>query len=548
MKAEEINFKEFLELDSTHGLIRFAEQRALLFDATAFGLLRKYLVENFGVIAARTVLTQFGFAHGWRMAEAVKTTFDWVDQESFRKAGPKMFMLEGLFKVQAGAEDPLSPKGAMLVGSFEAEQHLLHLGQSDHAGCWTIGGLLSGYMSFSEGHEIYVLEHRCLGQGHTGCHFLGRAQKDWGEERAEDLVFFKSRGLKSCLEVSLSRVIENLNTAEEKLRSHRKALVGVLSTEEDPHGIVTRSPKMRKTIDLACRVAKADVTVLITGESGVGKELIARLIHRESARALGPFLALNCGALTESLLETELFGHRLGAFTGAISDRPGLFEAAQNGTLFLDEVGEISLNMQVKLLRVLQSREVRRVGENKSRPINLRIIAATNCDLSRSVKEGSFRQDFYYRIRVMELNVSPLRERREDILPLARKFLAEAALRMDREISGLTPRAADQLLRYPWPGNVRELENAMERGVALAEGHRLNLEDLEEDIRQAFPTPVAHGDSIQPMSVIEKEYILAVLELNDGNQTRTAQQLDISAATLYRRLKKYGMIVKGRDR
>ena len=299
---------------------------------------------------------------------------------------------------------------------------------------------------------------------------------------------------------------------------------------------------MQHVVDLARRVAKVDASVLITGESGVGKERVARFLHDESTRAAGPFIAINCGAITETLLESELFGHARGAFTGATSDRPGIFEAASRGTLLLDEIGEVSAGMQVKLLRVLQEREIRRVGENNSRPVDARIIAATNRDLSHGVAENTFRQDLYYRLKVVELNVPSLRDRREDILPLARLLLAEAAIRMDRKISGLSPGAADQLLRYEWPGNVRELENAMERAVALARGSRVDLRDLPEEIRQAFPIPVINGETVKRLDEVERDYILAVLELGGGNQRHTAKQLGIGPATLYRKLKKWGMI------
>jgi transcriptional regulator with PAS, ATPase and Fis domain len=299
---------------------------------------------------------------------------------------------------------------------------------------------------------------------------------------------------------------------------------------------------MRQLVDLARRVAKVDSTVLITGESGSGKERIARLVHEESTRAVGPFIAVNCGAIAETLLESELFGHARGAFTGASQDRPGLFEAANGGTLLLDEVGEVSPGMQVKLLRALQEREIRRVGENKSRPVDVRLVAATNRDLAHGVARGTFRQDLYYRLKVVELHVPALRERRDDILPLARVLLAEAALRMRRKISALAPDAADQLLHYDWPGNVRELENAMERAVALARGSHVELEDLPEEVRQAFPGPVATEGTVRPLREVERDYILAALSLNGGNQTRTAAQLRIGSATLYRKLKTYGSI------
>jgi len=542
VRVEDLHHEELLELDPEGGVIRFAGQRALLLDAVAMGVLRQYLVENFGLTAARAVLTQFGFAHGWRMAEAMQREFNWASHEEWRRAGSRICGLEGLFRTQPGSEDPLTKKGAMLLASYEAEQHLLHFGRSDSAVCWTICGLMSGFGSHTAGTEIYVLEDRCLGQGHAGCHLLGRTREDWGDERAEELAFFDAKRLDECLEVSLSRVTATLRAAEEKLRARRKALSPVERDMEEPLGIVARSPQMKRMVDLARRLAKVDATVLITGESGVGKERIARLVHIESTRAGGPFIAVNCGAITETLLESELFGHVHGAFSGATSDRPGLFEAANRGTLLLDEVGEVSASMQVKLLRVLQEREIRRVGENRSRPVNVRVLAATNRDLAHGVAEGRFRQDLYYRLKVVELHVPPLRDRKDDILPLARVLLADAAERMAREISGLAPRAADQLLRYEWPGNVRELENAMEYAVALARGTRVEVEDLPEEMRNAFPKPVASRASVQPLSEVEKEYILAVLDLNAGNQTRTAEQLRIGSATLYRKLKKYGLI------
>ncbi len=439
MRVEDLHHDELLELDPEGGVIRFAGQRALLLDAVAMGLLRQYLVENFGLTAARAVLTQFGFAHGWRMAEAMQKEFNWANNEEWRRAGPRIYTLEGLFRAQPGSEDPLSKKGAMLLASYEAEQHLLHFGRSDSAVCWTICGLMSGYVSRTAGKEIYVLEDRCLGEGHAACHLLGRTREEWGDERAEELAFFDSGRLKECLDVSLSRVTETLKAAEEKLRAHRQALVRVARDVEEPLGIVAKSAKMQQVVDLARRVAKVDATVLITGESGAGKERIARLVHDESTRAAGPFIAVNCGAITETLLESELFGHARGAFTGATSDRPGLFEAANRGTLLLDEIGEVSPGMQVKLLRVLQEREIRRVGENKSRPVDVRVLAATNRDLAHGVADGAFRQDLYYRLKVVELHVPPLRDRRDDILPLARLLLADAAVRMGSQDLGPRP-------------------------------------------------------------------------------------------------------------
>jgi transcriptional regulator with PAS, ATPase and Fis domain len=300
---------------------------------------------------------------------------------------------------------------------------------------------------------------------------------------------------------------------------------------------------MRQLVDLARRVAKVDSTVLITGESGSGKERIARLVHEESTRSTGPYIAVNCGAITETLLESELFGHMRGAFTGATQDRPGLFEAADGGTLLLDEVGEVSPGMQVKLLRAIQEREVRRVGENRTRSVDVRILAATNRDLAGGVAGGAFRQDLYYRLKVVELRVPALRERAEDLLPLARALLSSAAERMKRPVPTLSRQAAEQLARFSWPGNVRELENAMECSVALARGASVALEDLPEEVRQAPVRPEVASGAVRPLEQIEKDYILSALALNDGHQTKTAKQLRIGSATLYRKLKSYGLVV-----
>jgi two-component system response regulator HydG len=544
MRAEDLDHEGLLELDQEGGVIRFAGQRALLIDAVAMGLLRKYLVENFGVTAARAVLTQFGFAHGWRMADAMKVEFNWQSEEDWRRAGTRIHTLEGLFRVASGGSDPVSPEGSTLVASYEAEQHLLHFGRADTPACWTLSGLTSGYISRVTGNDIYVLEDRCLGKGDAVCHLRGRTREDWGEERAEELGFFDAKRLQECLDVSLQRVADTLKAAETKLRAHRRALIRIVPEVSEPLGLVAKSAQMRTLLDLAHRVAKVDSTTLITGESGSGKERIARLVHEESTRTAGPFIAVNCGAITETLLEGELFGHARGAFTGATQDRPGLFEAANRGTLLLDEVGEVSPGMQVKLLRALQEREIRRVGENKTRAIDVRIVAATNRDLAQSIADGSFRQDLYYRLKVVELHVPPLRERRDDLLPLARILLADAGLRLKRNIGGLAPGAATQLLRYDWPGNVRELENVMERAVALARGERVELEDLPDEVRQAIPKPAPMNGAVRPLDDVEKEYILAALELNAGNQTHTAAQLQIGSATLYRKLRSYGIAAK----
>jgi len=542
MRVEDLSHERLLELDSAGGTIRFAGQRAVLLDAVAMGVLRKYLVENFGTTAARAVLTQFGFAQGWRMAEATQATFKWASDEDWQNAGFKINSLQGLFLPAPGSKSPLSRDGAMVGSSYESEQHLMHFGICESPVCWTVCGLTSGYLSRSTGKEIYVLEDRCLGRGDSACHLLGRTKLEWGDDRAAELRFFDEKRLVECLDVSLHRVTQTLKKMEGKIRKHERALVRLVPEVDAASGIVAKSTEMRKVIDLTRRIAKVDATVAISGESGTGKERIARLLHDESLRAAGPFIAVNCAAITESLLESELFGHARGSFSGALHDRPGLFEAANGGTLLLDEVGELPLGMQTKLLRVLQEREVRRVGENKSRPIDVRIVAASNVDLEFAVRERTFRQDLYYRLKIVALHVPPLRERREDILLLARVLIAEASTRMSRPLKNISVEAADRLLSYPWPGNVRELENAMERAVALSEGVRIELADLPEEVRRAAMPPVLTAWDERPLHEVERDYILASLQKNGGNQARTSEQLKIGSATLYRKLKSYGAI------
>jgi transcriptional regulator with PAS, ATPase and Fis domain len=322
------------------------------------------------------------------------------------------------------------------------------------------------------------------------------------------------------------------------------SLTSVTAHAAPVESTLTRSPAMQQLLGLARRLAEVECTVLLTGESGTGKERIARFLHEQSSRAGGPFIAINCGAMTETLLESELFGHARGAFTGAAEHRAGLLEAANGGCLLLDELGEVSLAMQVKLLRALQTREIRRVGENNARSVDVRIVAATNRDLAQAVVEGTFRQDLYYRLKVVELRLPPLRERREDVLNLAQQLLTTAAERMQRQVTAFSPAVGELLLSHDWPGNVRELENAMERGVALARGARIEVEDLPDELRgeRRAQAPTASSRASQTLAQVEREHIIAALEANGGNQSRTARTLEIGEATLYRKLKSYGLI------
>jgi len=526
MRAADLDLRELLQIDPKGGIVRFAGERVLLMDAVALGILRRELIGTLGLNGARGVLTRMGYAHGWRTAETLKTAFPWDDRKDWLAAGPMLHSLQGLVLSLPSAFELAGPDflgESTWERSYEAEQHLMHLGQADECVCWTLCGFASGYLSCCQGHEAYCVEDRCVGKGDATCHMTVRTREGWGAAAEAFLPFYQS----PCLESALVRVTEELKRMELKVHTRKLG-------EEHGGG----SEAMARVLNLARRVARVDSTVLITGESGVGKERIARLIHTESPRAGGPFVAINCGAVPEGLLESELFGHARGAFTGASQDRPGLFEAANGGTLLLDEIGEVPPVMQVKLLRVLQEREVRRVGENRNRAVDVRLLAATNRDLASEVNAARFRQDLFYRLRVVELKVPPLRERREDILPLARAFMAEACGRTGREVTGFTPEAAGQLLRYPWPGNVRELENAVERAVVLAWSSTVEAADLPDEVGSALPggPAPAFGRTLEAM---EREHILGTLRANGGNKAQAARTLGIGQATLYRKLKEF---------
>jgi DNA-binding NtrC family response regulator len=314
-------------------------------------------------------------------------------------------------------------------------------------------------------------------------------------------------------------------------------------------GITGRAPAMIELYKEIARVAPSRTTVLVTGESGTGKELVARAIHRHSAFADGPFVAINCGALTETLLEAELFGHVKGSFTGATSDRKGLWEEAENGTLFLDEVGDTSPAMQVKLLRALQEGEVRRVGASRTVRVNARVIAATNRDLEREVKAGSFREDLFYRLSVVTLYVPPLRERRSDIPLLAERFLRTASRNVGKRLH-FSKGALDLLAAYDWPGNVRELENAIERAALHSRGTEVVTEDLPAKMQMGETrSRSAHTRSslaalyadLIPLDELERRYLIHVLEATGGNRTRAAEILGIDRRTLYRMAERFGI-------
>ena len=302
-----------------------------------------------------------------------------------------------------------------------------------------------------------------------------------------------------------------------------------------------KSKKFSDLLKLTEQVAPTDSTVLIQGESGTGKEVLARYIHTLSGRCEGPFLSINCGALPETLLESELFGHTKGSFTGAVRDKQGLFAAARGGTFFLDEVGEMPTSLQVKLLRVLQEREVIPVGATEALPVDLRIVAATNRNLEEEVRRGSFRPDLFYRLNVIALELPPLRERRDDLLLFIEHFLQQLATERGTEPKALSAEGLDAVMVYDWPGNVRELENALEHAVVLSRGKIIDASYLPERITRRRKEPLVADQPYRnpTLEVIERAYIMYVLQAEGGNKTRAAEALGIDPSTLYRKLSRY---------
>ena len=337
--------------------------------------------------------------------------------------------------------------------------------------------------------------------------------------------------------------------AERSLRTEVTRLREEVSRRDRMDNIIGRSAPMQEIFALVRRVSPSHANLLITGESGTGKELVARALHAKSPRKGHPFVAVNCAAIPDALLESELFGYARGAHSTANADRQGLFVEANGGTLFLDEIAELPLTLQPKLLRVLQDGEVRPLGMNRAERVDVRVIAATNSDIERQLHEGQFREDLYYRLNVIQIHLPPLRSRQEDILPLADHFLDRTAQRSGKTVRGWKEGAKKMLLAYPWPGNVRELENVVERAVALTEGDLISPEDLPQTVQERknqdrLASAVAQGFTLDQL---EREYIERVLEVEGGNKTRAAQRLGLDRKTLYRKLEEYAASPRAGD-
>ena len=536
MKAEDLKLEELIDI--SEGRLDLHGRRLVIHSINAFAQLRRDLMEMLGPEQTRRVFTRFGYFWGNADAAAMARIFKWDNLTEWLKAGPRMHALQGVTKVVT--ESLRFDEGAgtfrmevVWHDSGEAEEHVVEFGKSEVPVCWMLAGYASGYASFCLRKDVFFIEDKCRAKGNRTCTAVGKDRDSWGDALEPHRPYFLAEDIQGKVR-SLTR---ELARKTRQLAEQRKKL-DLFESKDRPMVVEVHSASFRRVLELAERVARHDSSVLITGESGVGKEVLARYLHGLSKRSKGPFVGVNCGALPETLLETELFGHKAGAFTGASEDRVGLFETAQKGTIFLDEVAEISLGMQVKLLRVLQEREIRRVGESKARKIDVRVLAATNRDMAEAVENGSFREDLYYRLGVIEMEVPSLRDRKEDLLPLVRYFVEELSKRLGLRKLRLDSTCLDALQAYAWPGNVRELENALERAAIMCQEGVIREDDLPPSVLRGAPTTgTASAQAGRTLADVERDHIQAVLSATNGNRTHAARILGISPTTLWRKLK-----------
>ena len=532
------------------GQIWLHEHRMLLVHAEAQASLRKDLIDTLGMDRARALLTRMGYASGLRDAELARTRAEnCSDIEAFM-TGPQLHTLEGIVHVTPVKLELDRAKGKfygefLWENSWEGQWHRHHYGVHSEPVCWTQIGYSCGYTSAFMGRPILYKEVECVGLGNNNCRIVGKPTEEW-EDAAEHMRFLTQESIADQLIELQTQVVHLRSTISDK--------------EKPPADLVCNSPGFRAAYDLLVRAANNQITVLLLGETGVGKELFARALHGMGARRERPFVAVNCAAIPNELVESELFGVEKGAYTGALVSRPGRFERADGGCLFLDEIGDLPLSAQSKLLRVLQEGEIERLGDLKTRKVDVRVIAATNGDLRQLVKAGKFRSDLYYRLNGYQVSIPPLRERKEDISLLAKHFLEKYSAVNAKKLRGFTDKAKRALLTYPWPGNIRELQNMIERGVILApSGTRIEVEHLfsacAEDEAREFGLDMNggldlhHGGStaglcevvfngVMTLDQLEVMLIETAVDKARGNLSAAARMLGLTRPQLAYRLKR----------
>ncbi len=563
---------ERLRFSTREGRIWLDDERMLLIHARALGWLRNEIIESVGVDAARRLFTRMGYQAGADAARLARKVRAKASLEDMFFVGPQLHGLLGSglakvvrleFDVERGGH-----YGEFLwTGQAEDEEHARHLPNGAEPMCWMQIGYASGFGTEFLGRAVLYREVECQSMGQAACRMVGKTVTDWGHEAAQDVQFLGAEKLAGELTASASLPIDAPAAAA--------AWSGARSTPSD--GVVGTSPNFHAVVDVVKRVAPTQATVLLTGESGVGKEVFTRMLHRLGSRNQKPFVAVNCAAIPEALMESELFGAERGAYTGVTQNRAGRFERADGGTLFLDEIGTLSAGAQGSLLRALQEGEIERLGDSRSRRVDVRVIAATNADLRAEVAAGRFREDLFFRLNVFPIRIPPLRERREDIRPLMDHFLAKFAQRYGRRhLAGFTPRALEAMLSYEWPGNIRELENMVERGVILAaDGQPIDAQHLftggeqfgarpfgvsrdgrlvhadspgssTQSERDADAARVSHrltelllgqGDGSVSLEEVESMLLMKAVERSEGNVSAAARLLGITRPQMVYRLK-----------
>ncbi|WP_256217911.1 sigma-54-dependent Fis family transcriptional regulator [Burkholderia contaminans] len=540
------------------GRIWLDDQRMMLMHISSLGALRQELIESLGKETARGLITRIGYqagTHDAAMARKVRAGFNTYDDFL---AGPQLVSLEGIVHCEPIALDIDVGRGHYfgdfyLIDSSEAEAHIASYGIGNDAVCWMLIGYACGYTSAFMGRPILWREIECRGMGHAKCRVIGKPVEEWDDPQ-DDLRFLQIGDF-----VKWSLEPQTMLPATSRIAER------IARAPENSFGVVGISAGFNTVCHMVNKVAPTEATVLFLGESGVGKEVFANNLHRLSKRADKPFVAVNCASIPEHLMESELFGVERGGYTGATSSRPGRFERADGGTLFLDEIGTLSYTAQGKLLRALQQAELERVGDTRTRKIDVRVIAATNVNLREAVKAGQFREDLFFRLNVFPILVPPLRERRDDIPLMMNWFLQRLAKKHDKQITGFRERAVDAMFNYDWPGNVRELENMIERAVILAEdGGALDLCHLfttgeEIDVSSFIlkrsgnialmdepvetpSAPASTGPGARPgLAETEVAMLRAAIAEANGNLSLAARVLGISRPTLAYRLRKYGI-------
>jgi DNA-binding NtrC family response regulator/predicted hydrocarbon binding protein len=558
VKKEELQVFSLLEFRPEQGAIYCRSERMLLLSALAFGGLLQHLVGALGLDGARRVLRSFGYRHGFHAYLEAEELFGpgFGRKQQGDVIGPRLPELMGFQShenVQIYQSD--NPRSFRIEVDFrnsvEAEQCLIHSGQSQFPVCWWSVAFASGYCSAVLG-EVYFEEISCAAQGNARCHVIGQDALGWGTEADRLRAEYGFANAQDAEALGAE-----LRLTHQKLKKQKEGIVGMpRSFDSQPKtpgrqraeetaesdGFVVREESVMEALEQAVSVAKLDTPVLVEGETGTGKEFVVNLIHRSSARAEHELISVNCAALTETLLESELFGHVRGAFTGAVSDSPGLFKLADGGTLFLDEIGDMPPSLQAKLLRVLETGEVRRIGSSKTIHTSARILAATNKNLQAMVEAGQFRRDLYFRLNNFVIYLPALRERTESIPAMVHLFLGQIGEKSGKHVRTVSPEVMTRLLEYKWPGNVRELKHAIERAVLVCRDGVLRLGDLPQEI--AFPLK-ANASSV-PESCLsleegEAQVISRMLTQHRGNRMATATALNISVSTLWRKMRRYDL-------